>query len=66
MTTTNRIQKAFDIQNREDLSWKNECDSLFYASEGYDPDAQKRYFIDQFVSNEWGYEDYDFEEDEIF
>lgn len=62
----NKIQKAFDLQNKEELSWANTCDSLYYSSEGYDPDAQKRYFMKPFYSNEWNYEDYDFEEDEIF
>lgn len=62
----NKIQKAFELQAKEDLSWANTCDSMFYASEGYDPDAQKRFFMSPFCSEEWDYSDYDFEEDEVF
>ena len=66
MLNNNRIQRAFEIEAKEDLAWKNECDSMFYEAEGYDPDAQKRYYMRPFISNEWDYSDYDFEEDEVF
>ena len=47
----NKIQKAFDLQNKEDIAWKNTCDSFYYEAEGYDPDAQKRYYMRPFQMN---------------